>query len=208
MQHAGSKHLMECPARWANRALPIERNSERLNRATWNTVPPPPPPPHPPRLIQSDWKTCREKKKKRKGNLTWLFHDVVRGQLLLFICVDRLRGFHYDWMPQRMRENMKDAKSILCSSVENSHKSNACTWNSESSLSLCVREYFYLTISLDSYHGRDLIWNLPLILVSGLRRQSWYLDVGIDKHHMRRGTALTWSLTGATHDQLKRHVTG
>lgn len=35
-QHAGSKHLMECPACWANRLLQIERNSRRLNRATWN----------------------------------------------------------------------------------------------------------------------------------------------------------------------------
>lgn len=35
-QHAGSKHLMECPAWWANRLLQIERNSRRLNRATWN----------------------------------------------------------------------------------------------------------------------------------------------------------------------------
>lgn len=36
MEHAGSKHLMECPACWANKLLPIERNSRRLNRATWN----------------------------------------------------------------------------------------------------------------------------------------------------------------------------
>lgn len=35
-ERAGSKHLMECPACWANRLLQIERNSRRLNRATWN----------------------------------------------------------------------------------------------------------------------------------------------------------------------------
>lgn len=36
MEHAGSKHLMECPACWANRLFQIERNSRRLNRATRN----------------------------------------------------------------------------------------------------------------------------------------------------------------------------
>lgn len=36
MEHASSKHLMECPACWADKLLQIERNSRRLNRATWN----------------------------------------------------------------------------------------------------------------------------------------------------------------------------
>lgn len=35
----GSKHLMECPACWANKLFQIERNSRRLNRATWNISP-------------------------------------------------------------------------------------------------------------------------------------------------------------------------
>lgn len=35
-EHAGSKHLMECPTCWANRLLQIEKNSRCLNRATWN----------------------------------------------------------------------------------------------------------------------------------------------------------------------------
>lgn len=36
MENAGSKHLMECPACWANKRFQIERNSGRLNRAMWN----------------------------------------------------------------------------------------------------------------------------------------------------------------------------
>lgn len=36
MERAGSKHLMNYPACWANRLLQIERNSRHLNRATWN----------------------------------------------------------------------------------------------------------------------------------------------------------------------------
>lgn len=39
MEHAGSKHLMECPVCWANRPLQIEWNSRRLNRATWDVSP-------------------------------------------------------------------------------------------------------------------------------------------------------------------------
>lgn len=36
MERAGSKHVMECPSCCANRLFQIERNSRRLNRATWN----------------------------------------------------------------------------------------------------------------------------------------------------------------------------
>lgn len=39
MEHAGSKHLMECPARRANKPFQIERSGGRLNGTTWHISP-------------------------------------------------------------------------------------------------------------------------------------------------------------------------
>lgn len=104
MQHAGSKHLMECPARWANRALPIERNSERLNRATWNTPPHLPPlPAHSVRLKDLQ----REKKRKRTGNLTWLFYG---ARPVAFI---HLRG-SIAWISLRLNATKNERKYEGC----------------------------------------------------------------------------------------------
>lgn len=39
MEQAGSKHLMECPARQANKPFQIERSGRRLNGTTWHISP-------------------------------------------------------------------------------------------------------------------------------------------------------------------------
>lgn len=39
MEHGGSKHLMECPARRANKPFQIERSGGRLNGTTWHISP-------------------------------------------------------------------------------------------------------------------------------------------------------------------------
>ena len=98
MEHAGSKHLMECPACWANKLFQIERNSGRLNRATWNISS---------RSFSQlpigksrrGWEKKREKKKKK--NLARL--AIVWSPF--FIC-SQFWGLDYSWMPRGVKEKV------------------------------------------------------------------------------------------------------
>lgn len=97
MEHAGSKHLMECPACWTNRLLQIERNSRRLNRAMRN-------------ISSCSFSQFPIGKSGRGGKKKTCLgcHCLVQQKLLLFIC-NQFWGLNYSWMPCRVRE-----KSIFC----------------------------------------------------------------------------------------------
>lgn len=82
MERVGSKHLMECPARRANKLFQIEKNSRRLNRATWNISP-------------CSFSQLPIGKAGEEGKNTRLAcHCLVQRKLLFFIC-NRFWGLNY-----------------------------------------------------------------------------------------------------------------
>lgn len=102
MELAGSKHLMECPAGCANNLFQIERNSGRLNRATWNI--------------------CSRSSSQLLIGKAKQIHCLVHRELLLLIC-NQFGGLSYSRAPYGV-----EGMVMFCASAPHRNKSNKCAF--------------------------------------------------------------------------------
>lgn len=89
-EHVGSKHLMGCPACWANKLFKIERNSRQLNRVMWN--------------ISPVYSVSLETKERRHKNKTHLASAWCK--LTFFIC-NQFLELNYSCIPCQEEESQR-----------------------------------------------------------------------------------------------------